>query len=83
MPRDAMARSRGAGRRGRFATWQTATPGSGATARLVGEMHKNGLEHLSQVRWAIPQTDGVLTLLPEGGQGLPVSGGGDRDAGLV
>ncbi|AUX24308.1 uncharacterized protein SOCEGT47_048450 [Sorangium cellulosum] len=46
-------------------------------------MHKNGLEHLSQVRWAIPQTDGVLTLLPEGGQGLPVSGGGDRDAGLV
>ncbi|WP_437313375.1 DUF421 domain-containing protein [Sorangium sp. So ce385] len=40
---------------------------------IVSEMHKSGLAHLSQVRWAILEADGDLTIIPEHGQPLPVA----------
>lgn len=32
---------------------------------VFGEMHKSGLEHLSQVKWAILETDGKISIVPE------------------
>ncbi|WP_437752099.1 DUF421 domain-containing protein [Sorangium sp. So ce1389] len=49
---------------------------------IFSEMHRSGLEHLSQVRWAILEADGDLTIIPEQGHGLPVARTRDRDAGL-
>ncbi len=49
---------------------------------IVSEMHKSGLEHLSQVRWAILEADGDLSIIPEQGHGLPVARRGARDAGV-
>ncbi|MGK3961192.1 YetF domain-containing protein [Sorangium sp. So ce118] len=49
---------------------------------IFSEMHESGLEHLSQVRWALLEADGDLTIIPEQGHGLPVARTRDRDAGL-
>ncbi|AUX44838.1 hypothetical protein SOCE26_063070 [Sorangium cellulosum] len=49
---------------------------------ILSEMHKSGLEQLSQVRWAILEADGDLTIIPEQGAGLPVTRTRDRDAGV-
>ncbi|WP_437720708.1 DUF421 domain-containing protein [Sorangium sp. So ce861] len=46
---------------------------------IVSEMHKSGLAHLSQVRWAILEADGDLTIIPEQGQPLPVARKRTRD----
>ncbi|WP_437949807.1 YetF domain-containing protein [Sorangium sp. So ce296] len=46
---------------------------------IVSEMHKSGLAHLSQVRWAILEADGDLTIIPEQGQPLPVARPRTRD----
>ncbi|KYG03016.1 hypothetical protein BE18_10865, partial [Sorangium cellulosum] len=46
---------------------------------IVSEMHKSGLAHLSQVRWAILEADGDLTIIPEQGQPLPVARPRARD----
>ncbi|XXX72774.1 YetF domain-containing protein [Sorangium sp. So ce134] len=46
---------------------------------IVSEMHKSGLAHLSQVRWAILEADGDLTIVPEQGQALPVARARPRD----
>lgn len=32
---------------------------------VFGEMHKSGLEHLKQVKWAILETDGKISIVPE------------------
>lgn len=32
---------------------------------IFGEMHKSGLEELSQVKWAILETDGKISVVPE------------------
>lgn len=32
---------------------------------IFGEMHKSGLEHLKQVKWAILETDGKISIVPE------------------
>lgn len=32
---------------------------------VFGEMHKSGLEHLAQVKWAILETDGKISIVPE------------------
>jgi uncharacterized membrane protein YcaP (DUF421 family) len=32
---------------------------------VFGEMHKSGLEYLSQVKWAILETDGKISIVPE------------------
>ncbi|WP_437806802.1 DUF421 domain-containing protein [Sorangium sp. So ce1078] len=49
---------------------------------IVSEMHKSGLADLSQVRWAILEADGDLTIIPEQGHGLPVARTRSRDAGV-
>lgn len=49
---------------------------------ILSEMHKSGLEHLSQVRWAILEADGDLTIVPEQGHALPVSPARTRDEGV-
>ncbi|WP_437521095.1 YetF domain-containing protein [Sorangium sp. So ce726] len=49
---------------------------------ILSEMHKSGLEHLSQVRWAILEADGDLTIVPEQGHGLPVSPARTQDEGV-
>ncbi|WP_437331992.1 DUF421 domain-containing protein [Sorangium sp. So ce394] len=46
---------------------------------IVSEMHKSGLAHLAQVRWAILEADGDLTIIPEQGQPLPVARPRTRD----
>ncbi|WP_437585749.1 DUF421 domain-containing protein [Sorangium sp. So ce1000] len=48
---------------------------------IVSEMHKSGLERLSQVRWAILEADGDLTIVPERGPALPISSAKARDGG--
>lgn len=32
---------------------------------VFGEMHKSGLEHLKQVKWAILETDGKISIVPK------------------
>lgn len=32
---------------------------------VFGEMHKSGLEYLTQVKWAILETDGKISIVPE------------------
>jgi uncharacterized membrane protein YcaP (DUF421 family) len=32
---------------------------------VFGEMHKSGLEHLAEVKWAILETDGKISIVPE------------------
>lgn len=32
---------------------------------VFGEMHKSGLEHLTEVKWAILETDGKISVVPE------------------
>ena len=32
---------------------------------VFGEMHKSGLEYLEQVKWAILETDGKISIVPE------------------
>lgn len=32
---------------------------------VFAEMHKSGLEHLDQVKWAILETDGKISIVPE------------------
>ncbi len=49
---------------------------------IFSEMHKSGLARLSQVRWAILEADGDLTIIPEQEGGLPVTRARDRDAGV-
>ncbi|WP_437964075.1 YetF domain-containing protein [Sorangium sp. So ce260] len=49
---------------------------------IVSEMHKSGLADLSQVRWAILEADGDLTIIPAQGHGLPVARTKGRDAGV-
>ncbi|WP_437730360.1 DUF421 domain-containing protein [Sorangium sp. So ce1335] len=49
---------------------------------IFSEMHRSGLERLSQVRWAILEADGDLTIIPEQGHGLPVARTRDRDVGV-
>ncbi|WP_438037770.1 DUF421 domain-containing protein [Sorangium sp. So ce128] len=49
---------------------------------ILSEMHKSGLEHLSQVRWAILEADGALTIVPEQGHALPVARARTRDEGV-
>lgn len=49
---------------------------------ILSEMHKSGLEHLSQVRWAILEADGDLTIVPEQRHALPVSPARTRDEGV-
>ncbi|CAN95275.1 hypothetical protein sce5112 [Sorangium cellulosum So ce56] len=49
---------------------------------ILSEMHKSGLEHLSQVRWAILEADGALTIVPEQGHALPVARARMRDEGV-
>jgi uncharacterized membrane protein YcaP (DUF421 family) len=39
------------------------TPGE-----IFGEMHKRGLERLEQVKWAILETDGKISIIPEDAQ---------------
>lgn len=36
-----------------------------APEEIYGEMHKAGLDKLSSVRWAILETDGKITIVPE------------------
>ncbi|WP_441292839.1 YetF domain-containing protein [Sorangium sp. KYC3313] len=49
---------------------------------ILSEMHKSGPEHLSQVRWAILEADGALTIVPEQGHALPVARARTRDKGV-
>ena len=41
-------------------------------------MHQSGLEHLAQVRWAILEPNGKISIIPEE-QGANTQGGGDQD----
>jgi uncharacterized membrane protein YcaP (DUF421 family) len=35
------------------------------TDEIFSEMHKSGLERLEQVAWAILETEGTITIVPE------------------
>ena len=41
---------------------------------IFAEMRKSGLERLEQVRWAVLETDGKISIVPEEGQGEHMEG---------
>ena len=41
---------------------------------IFAEMRKSGLERLDQVRWAVLETDGKISIVPEDGQGKHAEG---------
>jgi uncharacterized membrane protein YcaP (DUF421 family) len=47
---------------------------------LFAEMHKAGLERLEQVRWAILETDGRISVVPADGD---TSAPPDKDEGVL
>jgi uncharacterized membrane protein YcaP (DUF421 family) len=49
---------------------------------ILAEMHKSGVERVSEVRWAILESDGGLSIIPEQGRGSPVQRSRDRDPGF-
>lgn len=49
---------------------------------IFGEMHKSGLEHLAHVNWAILETDGKISIVPEDANG-EVKGSRPDDKGPI
>lgn len=49
------------------------TPGE-----IFAEMHKSGLEELRQVRWAILEVDGKISVIPADASGTPADSGEDE-----
>jgi uncharacterized membrane protein YcaP (DUF421 family) len=41
-------------------------------AEIYGEMHRVGLEDLRQIRWAILETDGKISIIPADANGTPI-----------
>lgn len=50
-----------------------------APDELLAEMHKAGYEKLDQIKWAILEDDGKISLVPAAGEHRPQSGEEDQD----
>lgn len=50
-----------------------------APDELVAEMHKAGYERLEQIRWAILEDDGKISLIPVEGEDMPQTSDDDAD----
>ncbi len=46
---------------------------------LLAEMHKAGYEKLEQIRWAILEDDGKISLVPADGEKMPQNHNDDAD----